>query len=151
MNMQKNWASPTSASRELHSPKDLALPEYLECGWRTEYLRSGETGLGKYDQSGKDLRDVTFANYFPTSFGHNFSISPSTTLEQFEHIEATAIGYNTTYSLNLKPQEVEMCPDKYAIFNAIHTWEEARRADAFPHTHQETVAESGVELATGEK
>ena len=27
-----------------------------------------------------------------------------------------------------------MCPDKYAIFNAIHTWEEARRADAFP-TH----------------
>ena len=77
---------------------------------------------------------MTFANYFPTSFGHNFSISPSTTLEQFEHIEATAIGYNTTYSLNLKPQEVEMCPDKYAIFNAIHTWEEARRADAFP-TH----------------
>jgi hypothetical protein len=27
---------------------------------------------------------------------------------------------------------VESCPRKYAIFNAIHTWENARAANAFP-------------------
>lgn len=27
---------------------------------------------------------------------------------------------------------VESCPQKYAIFKAIRTWEDARRADAFP-------------------
>lgn len=131
--------------------KELGIPDIRFTGatlsegsWHYQSIWNVGGGLNIYDpvkrvwgsttSQGKDLRDVTFANYFPTSFGHNFSISPSTTLEQFEHIEATAIGYNTTYSLNLKPQEVEMCPDKYAIFNAIHTWEEARRADAFP-TH----------------
>lgn len=87
---------------------------------------------GSTTSQGKDLRDVTFANFFPSSFGHNFSVSATTTLEQFEHIEATAVGYNATYSLNLNPKDVETCPDKYAIFNAIYTWEEARRADAFP-------------------
>ena len=27
---------------------------------------------------------------------------------------------------------MESCPQKYAIFNVIRTWDEARRANAFP-------------------
>ena len=42
------------------------------------------------------LRDVTYANFFPSSFGVNFPITKKTTVEDFEHIEATAVGYGTT-------------------------------------------------------
>lgn len=34
--------------------------------------------------------------------------------------------------MNLNPKDVETCLQKYAIFHVIKTWEEARRADAFP-------------------
>lgn len=129
--------------------KELGIPDIRFTGatlsegsWHYQSIWNVGGGLNMYDaekrlwgsttSQGKDLRDVTFANFFPSSFGHNFSVSAHTTLEQFEHIEATAIGYNATYSLNLNPKDVETCPDKYAIFNAINTWEEARRADAFP-------------------
>lgn len=129
--------------------KDLGIPDIRFTGatlsegsWHYQSIWNVGGGLNMYDvnkrvwgsttSQGKDLRDVTFANFFPSSFGHNFSVSATTTLEQFEHIEATAVGYNATYSLNLNPKDVETCPDKYAIFNAIYTWEEARRADAFP-------------------
>lgn len=129
--------------------KDLGIPDIRFTGatlsegsWHYQSIWNVGGGLNMYDANkrvwgsttsqGKDLRDVTFANFFPSSFGHNFSVSATTTLEQFEHIEATAVGYNATYSLNLNPKDVETCPDKYAIFNAIYTWEEARRADAFP-------------------
>ena len=129
--------------------KELGIPDIRFTGatlsegsWHYQSIWNVGGGLNMYDadkrvwgsttSQGKDLRDVTFANFFPSSFGHNFSISATTTLEQFEHIEATAIGYNATYSLNLNPKDVETCSDKYAIFNAIYTWEEARRADAFP-------------------
>ena len=131
--------------------KELGIPDIRFTGatlsegsWHYQSIWNVGGGLNMYDaekrvwgsttSQGKDLRDVTFANFFPSSFGHNFSVSAATTLEEFEHIEATAIGYNATYSLNLNPKDVENCPDKYAIFNAIKTWEEARRADAFP-TH----------------
>lgn len=36
--------------------------------------------------------------------------------------------------LKVSQKDVEKCPHKYAIFNVIRTWEEARRAGAFP-TH----------------
>ncbi|MDM8253567.1 hypothetical protein QUW52_03710 [Phocaeicola barnesiae] len=89
---------------------------------------------GSTTSQGKDLRDVTYANFFPSSFGGNFPITATSTVEQYEHIEATAVGYGATYSLKVGQKDVESCPQKYAIFNVIKTWEEARRADAFP-TH----------------
>lgn len=89
---------------------------------------------GSTTSQGKDLRDVTFANFYPSSFGVNFPITEKSTVEQYEHIEATAVGYGATYMLKVSQNDVEKCKDKYAIFNAIRTWEEARRAGAFP-TH----------------
>lgn len=89
---------------------------------------------GSTTSQGKDLRDVTYANFFPSSFGGNFPVTANSTVEQYEHIEATAVGYGTTYALKLGQKDVESCPQKYAIFEVIRTWEEARRANAFP-TH----------------
>ena len=37
-----------------------------------------------------------------------------------------------TYAFKIGQEDVESCPQKYAIFRVIRTWEEARRADAFP-------------------
>lgn len=87
---------------------------------------------GSTTSQGKDLRDVTYANFFPSSFGGNFPVTANSTVEQYEHIEATAVGYGTTYALKLGEKDVESCPQKYAIFEVIRTWEEARRANAFP-------------------
>lgn len=89
---------------------------------------------GSTTSQGKDLRDVTYANFFPASFGSNFPIKAESTVEQYEHIQATAVGYGATYSLNVSQKDVESCPQKYAIFNVIKTWEDARSANAFP-TH----------------
>jgi hypothetical protein len=87
---------------------------------------------GSTTSQGKDLRDVTYANFFPSSFGGNFPITANSTVEQYEHIEATAVGYGATYFLKVSQRDVEQCPQKYAIFNVIRTWEAARRANAFP-------------------
>lgn len=87
---------------------------------------------GSTTSQGKDLRDVTYANFFPSSFGANFPITANSTVEDFEHIEATAVGYGCTYAFKIGQKDVESCPQKYEIFKAIRTWEEARRADAFP-------------------
>ena len=87
---------------------------------------------GSTTSQGQNLRDVTFANFFPSSFGANFPITAASTVEEYEHIEATAVGYGATYSMTLGQKDVESCPQKYAIFRVIRTWEEARRANAFP-------------------
>ena len=87
---------------------------------------------GSTTSQGKDLRDVTYANFFPSSFGVNFPIGENSTAEQYEYIEATAVGYGATYFLRINQNDVEKCPQKYAIFKVIRTWERARRADAFP-------------------
>ena len=115
-----------------------------EGSWHYQSIWNVGGGLNMYDadqrlwgsttSQGKDLRDVTYANFFPSSFGGNFPITATSTVEQYEHIEATAIGYGATYSLRIGQEDVEKCPQKYAIFKVIRTWEEARRADAFP-TH----------------
>ncbi|MFV0272923.1 MAG: hypothetical protein ACK5HZ_14865 [Macellibacteroides fermentans] len=89
---------------------------------------------GSSTSQGKDLRDVTYANFFPSSFGVNFQIAANSTVEEFEHIEATAVGYGSTYFLKIGQKDVESCPQKYAIFDVIRNWEEARKANAFP-TH----------------
>ena len=87
---------------------------------------------GSTTSQGKDLRDVTYANYFPVGMGGNFPINADSTVEQYEHIQAISVGLGTTYSLYLNQNDVESCPQKEAIFKVIRTWENARAANAFP-------------------
>jgi hypothetical protein len=87
---------------------------------------------GSTTSQGKDLRDVTWSNYFPASFGVNFHIKEDTTVRQYEHIQAISVGFGATYTLSLGQQDVESCPQKEEIFKAIRTWEDARAANAFP-------------------
>lgn len=113
-----------------------------EGSWHYQSIWNVGGGLNMYDaekrlwgsttSQGKDLRDVTFANFFSSSFGSNFPITASSTVEQYEHIEATAVGYGATYSLRIGQEDVESCPHKYDIFRVIRTWEAARRSNAFP-------------------
>lgn len=131
--------------------KELGIPDIRFTGatlsegsWHYQSIWNVGGGNNMYDadkrlwgsttSQGKDLRDGTYANFFPSSFGGNFPITANSTVEQYEHIEATAVGYGATYSLKVGQKDVESCPQKYAIFNVIRTWEEARRANAFP-TH----------------
>jgi hypothetical protein len=81
---------------------------------------------------GKDLRNVTFGNYFPATFGGNFALTPSSTVQEYENIEALSVGLGVTYVLKLSEKSVESCPEKYEIFSAIKAWENARAANAFP-------------------
>jgi len=87
---------------------------------------------GSTTSQGKDLRDVTYANFFPIGMGGNFPIKANSTVEQYEHIQAVSVGFGTTYSLYLNQKDVESCPQKDAIFKVIRTWENARSANAFP-------------------
>lgn len=81
---------------------------------------------------GKDIRNVTFGNYFPSTFGGNFALTPSSTVQEYENVEAVSVGQGVTYALDLSEKSVESCPEKYEIFHAIKTWENARSANAFP-------------------
>jgi hypothetical protein len=87
---------------------------------------------GSATSQGKDLRDVTYANFFPAGMGGNFPIKAGSTVAQYEHVQAVSIGIGSTYSLQLNQKDVESCPQKDAIFKAIRTWENARAANAFP-------------------
>lgn len=87
---------------------------------------------GSTTSQGKDLRDVCQANYFPVGMGGNFPITEKSTVEEYEHIQAMAVGTGATYSLKLNQEKVEACPQKDAIFKVIRTWENARAANAFP-------------------
>lgn len=87
---------------------------------------------GSSTSQGKDLRDVTYANFFPVGVGGNFPITASSTVEQYEHIMAISCGIGMTFSLKLNQNDVESCPQKYDIFKVIRTWQEAREANAFP-------------------
>jgi hypothetical protein len=81
---------------------------------------------------GKDMRNVTFGNYFPSTFGGNFALMSASTVQEYENIEAVSVGLGVTYVMQLSEQSVESCPKKYEIFKAIKTWENARVANAFP-------------------
>ena len=87
---------------------------------------------GSTTSQGKDLRDVTYANFFPVGMGGNFPINANSTVDQYEHIQAISVGVGTTYSLSLSQKDVESCPKKDEIFKVIRTWENARAANAFP-------------------
>lgn len=89
---------------------------------------------GSTTSQGKDLRDVTYANYYPVSFGGNFAIKDTSFVAQYEHIEAISVGFGATYFLGINQKDVESCPQKEQIFRVIRTWEEARRANAFPRS-----------------
>jgi hypothetical protein len=73
--------------------------------------------------------------------GGNFPINANSTVEQYEHIQAISVGIGTTYSLVLNQKDVESCPQKYEIFKAIRTWENARAANAFPRTIKKLLAD----------
>jgi len=96
---------------------------------------------GSTTSQGKDLRDVTYANYFPVGMGGNFPINAKSTVQEYEHIQAISVGVGTTYSLKLSQKGVESCPQKDAIFKAIRTWEDARAANAFPNWVKENLAD----------
>ncbi|AOW10552.1 hypothetical protein [Flavobacterium gilvum] len=87
---------------------------------------------GSTTSEGKDLRDVAFANFFPATFGGNFSINKNSKVEDYEHVQAISVGVGATYMLGLNQKSVESSPQKYQIFKAIRTWEDARAANAFP-------------------
>jgi hypothetical protein len=96
---------------------------------------------GSTTSQGKDLRDVTYANFFPVGMGGNFPIKANSTVEQYEHIQAISVGVGTTYSLTLNQKDVESCPQKDAIFKVIRTWEDARAANAFPRLIKKQLAD----------
>jgi hypothetical protein len=96
---------------------------------------------GSATSQGKDLRDVTYANFFPSGMGGNFPIKATSTVAQYEHIQAISVGIGTTYSLQLNQKDVESCPQKYEIFKAIRTWENARAANAFPRWVKKQLAD----------
>lgn len=97
---------------------------------------------GSTTSQGKDLRDVTYANFFPVGMGGNFPINANSTVEEYEHIQAISVGVGTTYSLILNQKEVEKCPQKDAIFKVIRTWENARSANAFPRNVKKLLADT---------
>lgn len=96
---------------------------------------------GSATSQGKDLRDVTYSNFFPVGMGGNFPINATSTVEQYEHIQAISVGVGTTYSLYLNQKDVESCPQKDAIFTVIRTWENARAANAFSGTLKKQLAD----------
>jgi len=89
---------------------------------------------------GKDNRNVTYGNYFPSSFGGNFALTPSSTIQEYENIEAISVGLGVTYEMALSEKSVESCPKKYGIFRAIKTWENARAANAFSRAIKKILA-----------
>ena len=96
---------------------------------------------GSTTSQGKDLRDVTYSNYFPVGMGGNFPIKANSKVEDYEHVQAISVGVGTTYSLTLNQKDVESCPQKEAIFKAIRTWENARAANAFPRNIKTLLAD----------
>ncbi|MDR6844695.1 hypothetical protein [Flavobacterium granuli] len=96
---------------------------------------------GSTTSEGKDIRDVAYSNYFPATFGGNFSIDKSSKVEDYEHVQAISIGVGATYMLGINQKNVEICPQKYQIFKAIRTWEDARAANAFPDDLKKKLAD----------
>ena len=96
---------------------------------------------GSTTSEGKDLRNVSFANYFPATFGGNFGINSTSTADQYEHIEAVSVGVGATYIMPVNQKSIESCPQKYAIFKVIRTWENARATNAFPRSIKKQLAD----------
>lgn len=87
----------------------------------------------KWAIEGKDVRNMCFANFFPSTFGITDPLQPNSTAQEWENLEAISVGIGVTYMINLSQSSVESCPQKFQIFKAIRTWENARAANAFPN------------------
>jgi len=84
----------------------------------------------KWGIEGKDVRNTSFSNYLPCTFGiQNFQ--SEWTFKQADNLQARAIGWNAMYMLGLSESVVEKCQDKIQFFETFRAWENARRADVF--------------------
>jgi hypothetical protein len=86
--------------------------------------------LNKWGIEGKDMRYVFHSSYLPATFGIQ-SLSADWSVYDAENLEAKSIGWDATYMLGLSQQTVEKTGEKEGIFNALRTWENARKQDIF--------------------
>lgn len=70
---------------------------------------------GSTTSQGKGCPRQCFANFFPISFGSNFPIVETSTVETYEHVEAMSVGWGVSYALKLSQKDMESCPQKEAI------------------------------------
>lgn len=96
----------------------------------------------KWVIEGKDIRNMCFSNFFPSTFGITEPLQPNSTAQEWENLEAISVGIGVTYMINLSQSSVESCPQKYQIFKAIHTWEKARAANAFPNSIKKILSDA---------
>jgi len=127
-------------SAKLGIPYERVMGATLsEGGWHYQSVLNVGGGKNMYlikDRKwvieGKDIRNMCFSNFFPSTFGITEPLQPSSTAQEWENLEAISVGIGVTYMIHLSQSSVESCPQKYQIFQAIRTWESARSADAFP-------------------
>jgi len=96
----------------------------------------------KWVIEGKDIRNMCFSNFFPATFGITEPLQPNSTAQEWENVEALSVGIGVTYMINLSQASVESCPQKYQIFKAIRTWENARAANAFPNSIKKILSDA---------
>ena len=85
----------------------------------------------KWAIEGKDIRNMCFSNFFPSTFGITEPLRPNSTAQEWENLQAISVGVGVTYMMNLSQKSVESCAQKYEIFRAIRTWENARQSMHF--------------------
>ena len=102
---------------------------------------AGTRKWGSTTSEGKDILDAAVSNYFPATFGSNFAIDSTSTVELYEHVEAISVGVGATYFIPLNQISVERCPNKQAIFKTLRTWENARAANAFTRSIKKQLAD----------
>lgn len=121
---------------------------YNEGAWHYQSIQNVGGGTNmyyikarKWAIEGKDVRNINFSNYFPSTFGITEPLRPNSTVQEWENLQALSVGVGVTYMLNISQKSVESCPQKYAIFKAIRTWENARAANAFPRTVKQQLSD----------
>lgn len=93
----------------------------------------------KWGIEGKDIRYGFLSNYLPCTFGI-VDLHSDWTAAVAENLQAKSIGWGATYMLGISQNEVEKCGEKYEIFNAIKTWENARIANVFTANHRKKLS-----------
>jgi len=121
---------------------------YTEGAWHYQSIHNVGGGTNmyfikerKWAIEGKDIRNLNFSNYFPSTFGITEPLKPNSTVQEWENLQALSVGVGVTYMLNLSQESVERCPQKYPIFKAIRTWENARAANAFPRNIKQQLSD----------
>ncbi|WP_197684556.1 hypothetical protein [Mucilaginibacter mallensis] len=95
----------------------------------------------KWAIEGKDVRNMCFSNFFPSTFGITEPLRPNSTVREWENLQAISVGVGVTYMMNLSQESIERCPQKYQIFRAIKTWENARAANSFTNPVKKILAD----------